>query len=211
MRKRDGYQFDDDEQVEDGRTVRTPMMLMDGRNGRVFLSDTVRFDENHQPHFVRAADETDARAAARDAREEMIDRATSAWRNPLDAHRKAAATAQKQANMRFSATAENADPSRISDARDARAVANASYDAMCARLQDAWRTPGRDFAQPDMGTRPEDLALMRRHLRTEPDDDAQARRDAAWAQYRDQLGNAWKIDPRAATAIERQGERWRGG
>ena len=133
MRKRDGYQFDDDEQVEDGRTVRTPMMLMDGRNGRVFLSDTVRFDENHQPHFVRAADETDARAAARDAREEMIDRATSAWRNPLDAHRKAAATAQKQANMRFSATAENADPSRISDARDARAVANASYDAMCAR------------------------------------------------------------------------------
>ena len=52
---------------------------------------------------------------------------------------------------------------------------------------------------------------MRRHLRTEPDDNAQGRRDAAWAAYRDRLGNAWRTDPRAATAIERQGEQWRGG
>ena len=76
---------------------------------------------------------------------------------------------------------------------------------------DAWRTPSRDAAEPDLGSRPEEVMRMRRHLRTEPDDDAQARRDAAWAQYRDQLGNAWKIDPRAATAIERRGEQWRGG
>jgi hypothetical protein len=51
MRKRDAYFDDDDDEIEDGRTVRTPMMLMDGRNGRVFLRDTVRFEDG-QPHFV---------------------------------------------------------------------------------------------------------------------------------------------------------------
>jgi hypothetical protein len=38
-----------------------------------------------------------------------------------------------------------------------------------------------DVAQPDLGTRPEEL--MRRHARTEPDDDAQARRDRAYQDY----------------------------
>ena len=79
------------------------------------------------------------------------------------------------------------------------------------RLSDAWKRPPRaawDAAQPDLGSRPEEL---RRHLRTEPDDDAQARRDRAWADYCDRVSNAWRTDPRAATAIERQGERWRGG
>jgi len=71
-------------------------------------------------------------------------------------------------------------------------------------------TPGLAelLAEPDMSSSAE---TMRRHLRTEPDENAQARRDAAWAQYRDRLGNAWKTNPSAATAIERQGERWRGG
>jgi hypothetical protein len=52
---------------------------------------------------------------------------------------------------------------------------------------------------------------MRRHLRTEPDDKAQARRDAAWNAYRDNLQNAWKqgrTDVNAATAIEAQRRRW---
>ena len=79
------------------------------------------------------------------------------------------------------------------------------------RLSDAWKRPPRaasDAAEPDLGSRPEEL---RRHLRTEPDDDAQARRDRAWADYCDRASNAWRTNPRAATAIERQGERWRGG
>jgi hypothetical protein len=60
MNTRDSYHFDDEE-VEDGRTVRTPMLIMDGN--RVNLTDTVRFDD-HGPHFVRATDE-----AVRDARQ----------------------------------------------------------------------------------------------------------------------------------------------
>jgi hypothetical protein len=89
-----------------------------------------------------------------------------------------------------------------------------------------------------MGTRPEDLALMRRHLRTDPDDDAQARRDRAYQDYTTTLSQAWRnppgvtppvrtqikagpasmieptrgrTDPREAGRIERQGEQWRGG
>jgi hypothetical protein len=94
-------------------------------------------------------------------------------------------------------------------ARDARTATRDAYFEMVKRAENAWRTPIRDAAEPDLASRPEEV--MRHHLRTEPDENAQARRDAAWAQYRDQLGNAWKTDPRAATAIERQGERWRGG
>src|SRR5262249_27181165 len=115
------------------------------------------------------------------------------------------------------------DRERSTDAGDARTE-------YVKRLTDAWRTPARDPAQ---GSKPEEL--MRRHVRTDPDDDAQARKDASWEAYREQLGNAWKnppgvtraetailgggprsvvvkrADPSGATRIERQGEQWRGG
>ena len=88
--------------------------------------------------------------------------------------------------------------------RDARAAAR---DAYIERTVNTWRTH-RDGPQPDLATSPQEL---RRHLRSEPDDDAQAGRDRAWADYCDRVSNAWRTDPRAANAIERQGERWRGG
>jgi hypothetical protein len=56
--------------------------------------------------------------------------------------------------------------------------------------------------------------LIRRHLYGEPDNGAQGRRDRAWNAYKDELGNAWRggrTDPRAATQIEREGERWMHG
>jgi hypothetical protein len=107
---------------------------------------------------------------------------------------------------------------------------------MVTRLGTAWKTPARDFAQPDQGTRPEDLALMRRHLHgAEPDADV-ARKEKAYAAYVDELSNAWKrpgIQPQRsvvgpgpsglikaassgdpaerAEEIERLGERTRGG
>jgi hypothetical protein len=99
--------------------------------------------------------------------------------------------------------------SNLNATRDARAAVTASYHAMCDRLRAAWRTvPSRDAAEPDNSSSPE---LMRRHLRTEEDNGAQARRDRAWARYRDSLQNAWKADPQCAGRIERQGEQWRGG
>jgi hypothetical protein len=87
----------------------------------------------------------------------------------------------------------------------------AARDGWLRTLVDAWKRPaGR--AEPEPDDRDDPGETMRRHLRPdEKPDDAQARRNAAWAAYRDQLSNAWRTDPRTATAIEREGERWRHG
>jgi len=109
--------------------------------------------------------------------------------------------------------------------RDAQKAARASRDQWVRRLQDAWRTPARDAAEPDASER-----LLRRHLGNErpdekPDDDAQARRDRQWAEYCDRVSNAWRspggtaapeahwrlwrAEPsHSAGAIERQREQW---
>jgi hypothetical protein len=90
--------------------------------------------------------------------------------------------------------------------KDARREARRARQSWIQDMTSAWkRTPGRDAGpEPDLGTPPE---LMRRHLRTEESDEAQARRDASWRAYCDQLGRAWQ-NPGAANAVERQRERW---
>jgi hypothetical protein len=48
--------------------------------------------------------------------------------------------------------------------------------------------------------------VMHARLRTEPDDNAQARRERAYRNYCDELSRAWqrgRTDPRAATAVGR--------
>jgi hypothetical protein len=240
---------DDDFEVADGESVRTPL----------FLTDTVRF-ENHQPHFVRATAGVDldladhqpgfryatdaARAAVRDARQEMIDKATSAWRTRR--RRKDDDDDDDDDGDRYktevmgAAGQNETNPSRIGvsslsvrswrgdDARsiaDARAAVTRSYHQMCRRLQDAWKSGPMDASQPDTGSslaeirahergEPPESAMLRRHLSTEASAGAQAKRDAAWNAYKDRISRAYlqgRTDPRAATQIERQGERWRGG
>ena len=120
------------------------------------------------------------------------------------------------------------EASNLQDLDAARDAARAARDAWIKQTCDAWRTPSRDAAEPDAAE-----ALLTRHLRDKPDDEgapdpgdvaaverrrltergaeAQRERDLAWTRYRDNLANAWKTNPRAASAIERQGERWRGG
>jgi hypothetical protein len=107
---------------------------------------------------------------------------------------------------------------RMSDAaavRDARREAREARQAWIKQLNDAWRTPVsvrdmrgtpaiKDAPEPDNSSQGERL---RRHLRTEESDEAQARRDASWRAYCDQLGRAWQ-NPGAANAVERQRERW---
>jgi len=157
MRKTSYLDDDDDAEIGDGESVVVPLHLMDATQRAVAGVDL------HQPGYRRVTDAAvrDARTAAREARDQMIERATSAWRLPQ-------------------------------------------------------RDPHKDAAEPDAGSPP---GVMRAHLRgTDPDepdepdaDDVQGRRDAIWNDYKTRLANAWKTDPRAATAIERQGERWRGG
>jgi hypothetical protein len=103
---------------------------------------------------------------------------------------------------------------------DARTAARDAYLEMVRHAESAWRRPvdqngpgvpfwsHRDAAEPDNSSPPE---VMRAHLRGDEPDNVAEIKERAWAQYRDDLQNAWKTDPHAATAIQRQGERWRGG
>src|SRR5262249_9400715 len=159
-------------------------VVRDGESVRVpvFLVDTIRFEDDG-PRFLRMADEAvrDTGAATRDA--------------------------DHRPGFRYATDA-------------ARAAVRAARDEMIRRAQKASRTPHRDAGQPDLGTRPEEL-MMRRHLFGAPGapdpgdvhavelrgEQAQRERDRAWSRYRDDLANAWKTNPRAATAIERRGER----
>jgi hypothetical protein len=175
----------DDYEVKDGESVRVP----------VFLTDTIRFEDG-EPHFVRA------RAAA-DADLDLADHHQPGY--------------------------------RLADAR-LRDAARASRAAWIQKITDAWRTPSRDVLggrgqnqtdprQINRSALSHEPDLMRGEPDDEPDHDDhdidavmarhQRRRDDAWAQYRDDLQNAWKrgrnTDPKEADRIMRQGERWRGG
>jgi hypothetical protein len=193
------YIDDDNVEIPDGGRVRVPIMTMDAK-----------FDaRDHQPGFRYASDAAvrDARRRALDAREAMIRRAERAWCDARQKRDDDDDVDDDDANSR----------ERSRDARDARAVATASYIAMCARLRDAWRSSPSDGAGG-----PDADALLARHLRgDEPDDDDDDDngnnnvdlREQSYAAYKDQLENAWRggrTDPRRAVEIERRLERERG-
>jgi hypothetical protein len=113
------------------------------------------------------------RAATRDARDEYLVGLQSAWRSPAPDRGKQSAA---------SAAVADCDPVR---------GRTAAYDEMVQRACNAWKTPARDFAQPDLSTPPEELAL-RRHLSTESNADIQAKRDRIYKNYVDTLQNAWR-------------------
>jgi hypothetical protein len=87
---------------------------------------------------------------------------------------------------------------------DAQRAARLARQTWIKDISSAWKRPARDVgAEPDAANE-----LLRRHLRTEPDDDAQSRREKIYNDYKTRLTEAWRTDPRAATAIERQRELW---
>jgi hypothetical protein len=115
------YYVDEDDVpdiIPPGSTLRVPLRLHDARARR--LTD-------HQPGY-RVGDAADRRAV-RVARQDMIDRATSAWRT--DARRK-----------KPDDDDENNNNDRRRGAADARTAAR---DAYVRRLTSAWKTPQRDM------------------------------------------------------------------
>jgi hypothetical protein len=201
MRRRtdDQYIDPDDNIARDGETVSV----------RVNLTDTVRFDEHGREHFVRMAD------ARRKARPPDDDDDDDGGDDTMDASTINAA--DYRPGFRFARP--RAQRRSVCDARD----------EYVRQLTDAWRrTPTRttrDAAEPDMGTRPDEL-MMRRHMFGAPGlpdpstshaaefqgEQAQRRRDAAWVRYRDGLANAWRggrTDPRRAAQEESRLERWK--
>jgi hypothetical protein len=218
LRKRD-RDIEDFEVIPDGSLVRVPLNLADSfrvKNRQRFgelaaLDADDRALLGHRPGYTQL---TDAMVAKRQAtRADYIRDLNSAWR--MDK--------RKPSDDDDDDDDDRPDNDRSRErSTDARADARAAYDEMCSKLQSAWHTPslairipmgvrGRDAAEPDLGTRPEEM--MRRHLRAEPDDDPQARRDAAWNDYKTRLSEAWKTNPQAAVAIEAHAktEKWRHG
>jgi hypothetical protein len=239
MRRRadDEYIFEDDEVARDGEVVRCPVALMDGVQraiagldlGDCDGDDLAAFDvADHRCGFRIASDA--ARAAVRDARSRWIAEMRDAWRGRdlsiVDKSRSRKKNGDDDDDDDDDGLSTTDKPSRST--ADPRAVARVQYDAMCERLRAAWRTPVGDFAEPDAGARPEDLALMRAHTfgapglpaASDPDVDpavtmrghlgelferSQRQRDHAWQSYRDGLTNAWRggrTDPSRAAAVE---------
>jgi hypothetical protein len=229
---------EDDYEVRDGEAVRVPMYLCDSLQRAIAGVDLLA---DHQPGFRLTSDEE--RAVVNDARQEMIDRATSAWRTKRRRRRDDDEDDDDELDRRRRRRSD--DASSIADAR------RAAYETYCVKLRDAWKRP-MDAAEPDNSSPPEVMrrhlrgdesayeasAMLRHHLRVDPDDNAQARRDLAWSDYKTRLAGAWrrspgvaraepsivgagprsmtvervgKTDPGRASEIERQGEQWRHG
>jgi hypothetical protein len=97
---------------------------------------------------------------------------------------------------------------RVTDegVRDARREARRARQSWIRDMTSAWkRTLCRDAGpEPDAAE-----ALLKRHLRTEPDDDA-ARRDRAYVDYCARVSQAWQqTNPAArANSVERQRRQW---
>ena len=140
--RRDGY--DDDERdgiIEDGRSMRFPLLLKDGqralhdgmghpagyRSGFVFSGNTERHD---------AYDE--ARRAATAAYDEMCKRATEAWRMPL--HRDTAEPDTAEALLRRPLGTAEPGADDAARAERIRARTRAEY---LDQLSNAWRKIGR--------------------------------------------------------------------
>jgi hypothetical protein len=234
-RKRDAYRFDSDE-VEDGGTVRVPIMMCDsprrwpGYASPLTDAQVADMLALHQPGYRTASNLSNigsldaARDAARSARDAYVRDLNEAWRMDAKRRRKTESNEEEDPDEE---EVEETDSRRTRSAADVR---TAAYDGYVKRLTEAWkpsrpvnptaafarvgfRPPARDAAEPDNASSAE---IMRRHLRTEPDDDLQQRKDKAYADYVARISEAWRsppggADPGAATRIERQAEQWRHG
>jgi hypothetical protein len=189
---------DDDDEVKDGESVRTPL----------YLCDAVTYDEDGEPHFVRASAGVDLsrhqpgyrsvgdaasksthcgdldalRDAARSARSSWIRKISDAWKTQV-----AGSEGQRRTNP------SEINQSALSERRVGHEPDNSSSLA-------EWR---EHSGGPDDEPEHDLDAAMRRHQRT---------RDLAWSRFRDDLQNKWRTgaDPTAATRIEKERERYLG-
>ena len=118
----------------------------------------------------------------------------------FDAYGRMTADASVRDARRFTFDADDHRPHYASVPDAVRRARNQTYDSYVRRLQDAWKSPGRDAApEPDESELPGDEpdepedqgGRMRRHLRAEESDQAQARRDAAYRAYGRSLFYSW--------------------
>jgi hypothetical protein len=160
-------------------------------------SSAQRNDPGHYPDPRLRTDAAvrDARAAATASYHAMCARLRDAWRTPI---RDAAQPDNSSSNAEWRRHVRN-----IPDPGDP------NENLVRRRLE--MKTGG---ALRHGATGDPNAELVRSHLTTESTAAAQAERDRVWEDYRQRLSTAWQTrqtNPRAASAIERQGEQWRGG
>jgi hypothetical protein len=146
----------------DGETVRTRMVLMDSMFG-------------HRPGYAPVA-LADAMAAKR-ARQEMIDRASNAWRGDGRIRRREPDDEDRLNRER---------PSDRASREVADAAKTASYLAMVGRAENAWRMPTGGISENPPVRDAGDPDVMRGHLSGEPD------REAMYEARKTSLSNAWR-------------------
>jgi hypothetical protein len=198
--KHDSYAFGDDPVIEDGGSVRVPMMICDSNK---LLG--------HRPGWIAPLSEEQIAA-----RQEMIDAATGAWRG--SGARNLALDSRRKPDPDDDPDEDDEDQ----DIADARRFA--SREAYVAGLRDAWRgnrtatgqfrtgTVHRDGAEPDNSSSAE---AMRAHLRGSDPKTAAEIKEQAYQEYSASVSRAWmnptpqnaigtgRTDPSAASRIER--------
>jgi hypothetical protein len=190
-----------DRVARDGESISIPVLMCDSLAGyrRGYVSPAQL--TGHQPGFVALSDAQIAeRRRARDA---WVRNLSDAWRG--DARRKKPPDDDDE-NGGDDDDETNNEDRRSRSASDARAAATRSYDAMVRRLSNAWRGPGRDAAQPDLGSTAEELMRRGTEGRTDPNaateieqrleiERAQRRRDLSSAWQQSNPTRSWERDP----------------
>jgi hypothetical protein len=188
----------------------------------------------HRPGYVQLTDEQIAmRRTARDA---AIETARQAWKGDARRRKKPDNGDDDDDDDDYEVMgaegAQRTEPERIgrsslsvrSDDADRK---RAAYETYCAKLRDSWKSRPMDAGEPSNSSSPAEWNAHRRdvepdhdagrvlrgHLQTERNEENQRRRDLAWNDYKTRLAGAWqrgRTDPRAATEIEQQREKWLG-
>jgi hypothetical protein len=152
------------------------------------------------------------------ARNEMIDRATSAWRGPLSLRSEDARRKKRDDNE------DDPDPDGDEDngtddrARDVRARSIAARDSYVAGLQIAWRRPAAASPTASHSPSPGRIhGLPTGSTRAPTRDAAEPDRDADYERRKAELSEAWKTSPKPPMARpngrdpQALGMNWRGG
>jgi hypothetical protein len=113
-----------DGRVEDGDRIRHGMMMLD--HGKAPAAPATFDAAQHMPHALQRTSVDDARTLS--GRQAMINRVNDAWKHPAPEPHVAAPSAP--APVATPAPAPTAD----------RSVADAAYDRLRRRLEDAWKT-----------------------------------------------------------------------
>jgi hypothetical protein len=148
--------------ARDGEFIRVPVMMCDSLAGyrRGYAPAQLI---GHQPGFVRLTDQQVAERAR--ARAAWVRDLSDPWRT--DGKRRKPDPDEENGEE----NGENGDDDENNDRRSASDARAAAYDGYVKRLTTAWRGPNKqlDVAQPDLGSRPEELMRRGTEGRTDPD------------------------------------------